>query len=283
MKDDAVRPEVRWVLGLIAPLLLVGGAILYFLPTRTEHLWAWTIRPSMTSMVMGGGYLGGFVFLLRAARATKWHTIGIGLLGADALASMLLIATVTHWDRFHHHNPVFWVWTAVYIVTPVALPLLWLLNRPRDPHSLQQGDLRVPQAVRLVIGGLGTVQLLVALSIFVRPSFWLDIWPWVITPLTARALASFFAFVAVTGFAFLFEHRWSALRIHIESASLGLALVLMAALLYHDDFTNPSFPVWAFVSVLAAVLAGLLWLQVAMRRARPSGHPVASPTQASLP
>ncbi len=273
MPDDAVLPETRWTAALVAPFLLAGGGVLYLFPGRTDHLWAWTARPNMTVLVMGAGYLGGAVFFLRAARSHRWHTLGIGLLGADVLATLLLIATVVHWDRFHHGNPAFWIWTALYIVTPVLLPVLWLRNRGHDPHVVEPGD-RVPRLVRLIVGGLGAVQFLGALVVFVRPSILVRIWPWVLTPLTARTMAAFFAFIAVTWLAFLFEARWSALRIHVESATLGLGLVALATLLARGDLHHGPVPGWGFALFLGVVLVGLIWLLAAMRARtrRPAGE-----------
>ncbi len=266
MPDDIVPRDVRWTARFVAPFLVAGGAVLFILPTRTDHLWAWTVRPNMTVLAMGAGYLGGAVFFVRAGRAARWHTVALGLIGADVLATLLLVATIVHWDRFHHDNPAFWIWTALYVVTPVLLPVLWLRNRRRDPRVVEPGDVRVPDAVRWGMGGLGAGQLILALAIFAHPVAWLDVWPWKITPLTARTLAAFFAFIAVTWLAFFFERRWSALRLHVESASLGLGLVLIGVLVARSDFDR-TIPAWAFALLLVGILAGLGWLQWAMRSA----------------
>lgn len=280
MRDDAVQPETRWTARMVAPFLLLGGGILYLFPARTDRLWAWTVRPTMTAVVMGASYLGGALFFVRAARAARWHTLGVGLLGADLLATLLLIATVVHWDRFHHGNPAFWVWTALYAVTPLLLPVLWLRNRARDPHTVEPGDVLVPRPLRVGIGCLGVVQLVLAVATFVRPALSVRVWPWALTPLTARTLSAFFAFLAVVWVAFLFEARWSALRLHLEGATLALVLVAVGALRARHDFIHRPVPGWGFGLLLAGVLALLCGVQVAMRSVarRPTPTPAAWPT-----
>jgi hypothetical protein len=41
----------------IAPFLLAAFVILYIFPGHTKQLFAWTITPTMTPMVLGSAYL----------------------------------------------------------------------------------------------------------------------------------------------------------------------------------------------------------------------------------
>jgi hypothetical protein len=57
--DDRVLPETRWLSALIVPFLLVAFVLLYVFPSDTDRLFAWTIRPDMTPLIMGAGYISG--------------------------------------------------------------------------------------------------------------------------------------------------------------------------------------------------------------------------------
>lgn len=267
--DDAVLGATRWTVRTVVPVLTVAGAILYGFPGETDRLWAWPVAPELTALTMGGGYLAGALFFVRATRSRRWHEMAVGILGASLLSVLLLLATLLHWDRFSHGNAAFWVWLVVYVVAPVLLPGLWLVNGRRDPGSVEPGTRVVPRPVRLLVGGAGVVQLAVAAAMFARPAWAETVWPWQLSPLTARTVAAFIAFVAVVWLGFLFEVRWSGLRLPVESAAVGLVLLGLGVLRASGDLGASGQAVTVFTLLLASAVAGLVWLLVAM--GRPAG------------
>ena len=72
-RDDRLLATTRWTAIVIIPVLVAAFVILYLFPSRTQDLWAWTVRPTMTPMLMGGGYLAGAWFFLRVARTRSGH------------------------------------------------------------------------------------------------------------------------------------------------------------------------------------------------------------------
>ena len=58
-RDDRVLPETRALGVFIVPFLLVAFPLLYLFPNDTGNWWAWEIRPSMTALIMGAGYIAG--------------------------------------------------------------------------------------------------------------------------------------------------------------------------------------------------------------------------------
>lgn len=265
--DDHNLGFTRGVALLVTPILGVAGVILYLAPHDTEQLWAWPMGPEMTALAVGGGYLAGATLFLRAARETRWHTVGIVFPAATVLTVLLLVATVLHWDLFSHGHPSFWAWLVVYAVTPVLLPAVWLVNRRHDPERPAPGTPLVPSWVRAVVGTVGAVQMAVALGFFVRPAAAIRVWPWELSPLTTRTISAFLAFIAAMWLAFLFEARWSALRLHVQSATIGLALVAGGAVRAGADFEDRRWQSIAFAALLTGTLVGLLALQLGMRRA----------------
>lgn len=102
--DDRILPETRWLAAVIIPFLVVAFVILYFLPHDTDKLFAWTIKPTMTPMMLGAAYLGGIYFFTRVIAAKQWHLVKLGFLPVTIFASLLGIATILHWDRFNHSH-----------------------------------------------------------------------------------------------------------------------------------------------------------------------------------
>lgn len=270
-RDDRILAPTRWVATGIVPVLTAAFVILYLFPTHTKALWAWTIKAPLTAMIMGGGYLAGAYFFLRVATGRQWHRVGWAFVGIIAFATILGATTFLHWSIFNHGHVSFWAWLGLYVTTPVLLPWLFVNNRRTDPRRPDPDDTLVPTPVRVVVGLIGLWQLSLALTMFVRPTALISRWPWPLTPLTARTMSAFLAFPALTWVCFLFDNRWSSFQVPIETTTIGLALVAVAVALRADDLTASGGTVAVYVALLAAVVAGLVILQLAMRprRARP--------------
>jgi hypothetical protein len=267
IRDDRVLAPTRWTATLVVPVLTAAFVILYLFPGRTIDLWAWTIRPTMTAMFLGGGYLAGAWFFARVARTQHGHQALPGLLGTSLFATMLLAATILHWDRFNHDHVSFWAWLALYVATPPLLPWLWVRNRATDPRVPAADDVLVPRPLRAVLSVAGSLALLFAIVMFVRPTAVAGSWPWALTPLTARALAAFIAFPALTMALFATDPRWSSFQLPAETATIGLTFILGGALRAQKEFLRSRGP---YTAGLVVALALLVALQVAMRRRRPA-------------
>ena len=272
-RDDRVLAPARWTAVGIIPVLVAAWAVLYLFPGRTEALWAWTIRPDMTALVMGGGYLSGAYLFLRVAREREWHRVGVAFLATTVFTTVLLAATVLHWDRFNHDHVSFWAWLGLYIVTPPLLPWLWAVNRRTDPGVAAADEVLIPRRLRVAVAVGGTLQLCVAVAIFLDPAGAARRWPWTVTPLTARTISAFVAFPAVAWLCFALEERWSCFRIAMQTATLGLVLVAVGAVRARADFDGPGWSVDLFPLVLALNIGLLVLLQVVMDRRRSASGP----------
>jgi hypothetical protein len=254
--DDRVLPTTRFVATFIVPFLVVGFVLLYLLPDHTRALFAWTIQPRMSAMVLGGAYLAGAYFFVRAATAARWHTVALGFLPVSVFAILMAVATILHWERFNHHHPAFWVWAAIYCSTALLVPLTWLLNRPTDPGTPDATDVLVPAGARWVLGVVGVGILLLDLLCFLRPQLLIGVWPWQLTPLTARVMAALIALIGTGALVMARDGRWSALRIPMQSEMLALTLVAIAAAFSWRDFHTT----WPLTWVLGL---GLLLMLIA--------------------
>ncbi|TDW77336.1 hypothetical protein [Kribbella pratensis] len=220
--DDRVLPYTRALSLCIVPFLVAGFVILYLFPQHTARLWAWPLHPAMTSAVLASAYLGGAHFFVRAALERRWHVLSPGLLAVTLFAGLLGLATVLQWSKFIHDNPAFWIWSALYLVTPFLVLAAWLANRryadaPRDDV--------VPPGVRRTVATVGVLAVIQGAAMFLSPSTFLQRWPWALTPLSCRTLAAVFC-LGVAGVAFWRDARWSTLR-----RMLGVELVMVGAIL----------------------------------------------------
>lgn len=275
-KDDRVLAPLRWTAIAIVPVLLAAFVILFVFPERTHQLWGWTIKPTMTAMVMGGGYLAGAWFFVRVARTKEGHRALPGLLGVTLFTTLLLVATIIHWDKFNHRHVSFWAWIFLYAVTPPLLPLLWWNNRKRDPGRLAPRDALVPAPIRVMMAVTGALVLVASVMWFVHPTLIMAHWPWKLTPLTTRTTAAFFTFPAVTWLLFAVDPRWSSFEIPMQTASIGMVMIMVAAIRASDQFSGDSAAL--YVALLGVALCYLVVVQVLMYRRAATTAPAAPPT-----
>ena len=255
--DDRILPETRWLAALIIPFLVVAFIILYFWPNDTDKLFAWTIKPTMTPMMLAAAYLGGIYFFTRVLLAKQWHLVKVGFLAVTAFASLLGIATILHWDRFNHSHISFYTWATLYFTTPFLVFAVWLRNRTADLGTVDPDEFIIRPVIRLFIGIIGLITLAVSLLLFLQPDLMIRLWPWMLTPLTARVVGAMFALPGIVGLGIAAEKRWSAARIILEAQAFSIAMILVAAALAWGNFA-PSRPLtWLFVGGLAFLLVAI--------------------------
>ena len=255
--DDRILPETRWLAALIIPFLVVAFIILYFWPNDTDKLFAWTIKPTMTPMMLAAAYFGGIYFFTRAILAKQWHLVKVGFLPVTAFASLLGIATILHWDRFNHSHISFYTWATLYFTTPFLVFAVWLRNRTADLGTVDPDEFIIRPVIRLFIGIIGLITLAVSLLLFLQPDLMIRLWPWMLTPLTARVVGAMFALPGIVGLGIAAEKRWSAARIILEAQAFSIAMILVAAALAWGNFA-PSKPLtWLFVGGLAFLLVAI--------------------------
>lgn len=268
IRDDRVLPLTRLVGAVIVVVLLAAVWILYLQPDETTRLWAWTIRPRMTPLLMGSGYLAGAYFFVRVVIGSRWHEVSRQFLAITAFTWFMGAATILHWDRFNHDHISFFAWTALYFTTPIIVPAIWLYNRRTDPITPEPGEVIVPSGVRHAMTATGVLMLSLSLFLFLIPNNAIDLWPWTLSPLTARVIGGFFALPGVTAIALGRDLRWSAYRIMHETFALAFVLMLIGVARAWDDFDTANPMTWIYTGGLVFGLAAIcaLYLNMEARR-----------------
>ena len=265
-KDDHINRETRALSALIVPFLVTAFVILYFLPDDTGQLFAWPIKPPMTSFLLASAYLGGAYFFVRVIFLRRWHEVEIGFIPVTTFALMMLAATVLHWNRFSHGNVAFWAWASIYATTPALVLAAWLRNRGTDPKVPESTNDVLPKWVRAALGIMGVFVFAAGLLLFAVPDLLVRFWPWPLTPLTARVVGTCFALTGVFGLSIVRDQRWSAARIALQSQGFGVALILVGSARAWATFDHANAFSWLFIGGLAALLLGIGALYTVMER-----------------
>jgi hypothetical protein len=268
LQDDRLLPLTRLVALIIIPFLLAAAAVLYFSGQAMGQRFAWDIQPPPTAFLVGSGYLGGAYFFARVVFERRWHRVAAGFLPVAAYTAVMLLSTLIHWDRFDQGHFPFLVWLILYIVTPLALPLLWAYNRRTDPGSPEPDDVLLAPAVRWAMAGIGALVLVAALFFFLSPATADRFWPWTLSPLTARVVAGWHVLLGAGALVLATDRRWSAWRIPLQSIALWQVLLLVNMLRPEAGLGSTGLLNWYVGYVLAGLLAiGLLYF--VMQRQRP--------------
>lgn len=190
-------PFTRWFIRFVAlPLLFIAGVQLYILSEQTDIYFAWTIAAPFTAAFLGAGYWAAMVSAYMNWGLTPnvaARTTGLTSLAATAI---LGVATFMHLDKFHLNSPAFltrfvaWVWVIVYIVTPFVFLWIWIAYGRSKDESM--GAKPFPGWVRAGYWLLAVLTLPVAVLLFFAPASLIPLWPWELTPLTARAISAWF-------------------------------------------------------------------------------------------
>ncbi|HAT45901.1 MAG TPA: hypothetical protein DCS90_12445, partial [Ktedonobacter sp.] len=101
--------------------------------------------------------------------------------------------------------------------------------------TAESNETIIPQVIRLFIGVIGVITLAVSLLLFLQPALMIGLWPWMLTPLTARVVGAMFALPGVVGLGIALEQRWSAARIILEAQAFSILMILIAAVRAWSD------------------------------------------------
>jgi hypothetical protein len=264
VRDGRVLPLTRGVAWFIVPFLVVAFAVLWPVPTDTDTLFAWHIVPTLTPMILGSAYLGGAYFFVRAGRATQWQAVKGGFVPVAMFATLLGIATIIHWDKFHHRHVAFWLWAGLYFTTPFLIAYVYLSNRRHDPPVVP-GDVVMPVMAARIIGVVGALALITGLFLFFVPARAISVWPWPLTPLTARVMGAVFC-LGIAGIGAMIDRRWHSARIPLQVALVMLALILVAGIRAPGELADANILTWTFVAGFTVVTLATAIFYVRMER-----------------
>jgi hypothetical protein len=254
-------PIIFYTLAATGAFLLALGIDLTLFPDRTDEFFSWPIKPELTAGTIGAFYVTGFVLILVTLKGPLWARGRTVILGGVVFSVLAIVATFIDLDRFNFDSDetfavvISWVWIVSYAtVAPVLL--LALIPQRRLP-GVDPVTGPPPRWLRASLGAAGAIMVTAAAGLTVIPEEMVKIWPWDLTPLTARVLGAWSA-----GFgAVLLWATWENDRFRIVPATamlgfLGLFQLLTVAR-FGDDISWEEPGAWIYVAALGfALVAG---------------------------
>lgn len=267
-------PGMQRMLVVASALVFIVGIQLFVFTEQTDRFFAWTIQSPLTAAFLGGGYWASFVLEWSAARKSTWAHARIAVPAVLLFTTLTLVVTLLHLDRFHFAAPSMitrgatWAWLVVYAVVPILMGAL-LIVQLRQPGGDPPRTAPIPNWTRVALLVQAIVWLPLGTALLIVPQATSSLWPWALTPLTARAIGAWLVSLGVAAVHATRENDWR----RVSSAALSYAmfgmLQLIALVRYPGEMQWNSLAAWMYMLfVLAILLFGVYGVQQALRNER---------------
>ncbi len=251
--SDVIAP-LRWFFRIAAVLALIAGLQLFAGAAETDRFFSWTIEPPLTAAFLGAAYWAAFVLLAWAAVQESWSYARTVIPPVFTIALLLLVATLLHLDKFDLDSLFGWFWLSVYVLVVPFLAIALAAQARRAPAVQRVGE-RIRPWLRAALSVQAALMLFVGAALFALGDEAADLWPWPLTPLTARAVGAFMAGFGVAAAFAVRDDDLARLRgCALAYAALG-ALELAAVAIQSDDVDAGGAHVAGYLALWVSVLA----------------------------
>jgi len=255
-----VYRSLRVLLVAFSALTLLAVASLFGLSGRTDRYFAWTIAPPLTAAFMGAGYGAGTTLVVLSLRTRYWAVARVPIATIFVFTVLTLLATLLHLDRFHFTAGggiarfAAWFWMAVYVVIPVSM-LAVIIQQEREPGEDPPKRLPLPVPLRPILAAQGAVLLVAGVALYMFPKQANHWWPWRLTPLTARAVASWLLAFALAAGLSLWERDLGRLELAAIAYTVFGILELIALARYTGQVHWDRPAAWVYTGMLVLITA----------------------------
>jgi hypothetical protein len=267
--------SMRRVLIVAAGLVFTLGTILYLGSGETDRFFAWTIKVPLTAALLGVGYLSSGLSEIVAARTPIWANARLAGLPVLIFSVITLGITVVHRDLFHFGlgHPatarlVAWAWLVVYLAFPAAMAVA-LIGQRRAAGADPPRQRRLSRWHKLALGVASGALTGPGVVLLLDPTLMARVWPWPLTPLTARALGAWGIGLGVGLAQGIWEDDWQRLRVATPIYPIFGALGLITLLRYATSIQWHRPAAWILLTVMIGLLAGGVY---AVAATRPHGN-----------
>jgi hypothetical protein len=257
-----VRPTtvgMRRMLLVASILVFVVGIQLFILTEYTDRFFAWTIQNPLSAAFLGAAYWASFAMEFLASRRRVWAYTRIAVPAVLIFTTLTLVVTLLHLVQFHLNDPnlitrgAAWAWLMVYVIVPPLMGVL-LFRQLRVPGGDPPRQAPLPGWVRAILIIHAAIMIPLGLALLIAPAATIGLWPWMLTPLTGRAIGAWSLALGIAAAQAFWENDWA--RVHVATMSYTVfgALELLALIRYtgNVDWNKPQ--AWIYVLFLVSVL-----------------------------
>jgi hypothetical protein len=264
----------RFVLVVDLVAQVVAGVQLVVLTRRTDDFFAWTIAVPATAALLGAGYWAGVPSVVLALRSGTWAEARIIFPMGLTITGFTALATFRHLDLFHLDSGpgsarfAAWAWVVVYIAVPLLLLVAFVERERAGGRAIRAVEVPLGRATRAVLLAHAVPLTVLGLGLTFAPGTFADLWPWSLTPLTARAVAAWLLTVAVASWWALRDGDWRRTRVAFPALVAFPVLALFGAARFAEVFDADDLRTWLYIAALVASAAAFTFVGVQHERGR---------------
>jgi hypothetical protein len=249
---------MRRLLIVFSCLTLLAFAVLFLGAGQTDRYFAWTINPPATAAFLGAAYAGGCTLVVLGLRRGTWSTLRIPFVTILVFTVVTLAATVLHLDKFHFAKSgvaVFaaWFWLAIYVLVPLAM-IIVLIRQIRRAAPDAGPRLPIPRPLRAALLAQGGILLAVGIALFVAPATQAVLWPWMLTPLTARTVAAWLMAFGLGGLLAVREGDLARLDVPATAYALLAGLEIVVLIRYAEVVRWTAPAAWVYLALFGLIM-----------------------------
>jgi hypothetical protein len=252
-------PGMRAMLLVASVLVFIVGIQLFIMTDFTDRFFAWTVKPSLTAAFLGAAYWSSFILELLASRERIWARARIAVPAVLVFTTLTLIISLIHLDRFHMNVPdvitrsAAYAWLGVYAVVPLVMTIL-LVRQLKMPDGDPPRERPIPRWLIVILVVLALIMLFLGVGLLVAPQQFAVLWPWMLTPLTGRAVGAWLLGLGIGVAQVIREGDYIRARPVAISAVVFALLEFTALARYPGDMSWGDARGWFYLAFLVSML-----------------------------
>ena len=226
--------------------------ILMSLPSMTEVLFVWTIKPEINARLVGVMYSNALLLVGFGAFQTKWARVRINMVIITLFSLLATVLTFFYLKPFLAH-PWYHLtyWLFMYLVLFFSAPYVFVTHEKKYGGRLAI-HLPLNTAARLLAGVSLLTSLVCGLGLLFKVDLVNQFWPWTLPPLVGGLIGVLFVTHAAAYAWALWDGDWLRVRpIFWQAPPTGLLLMLLP-LIHSGDLRPDAGTALAVYYVLAA-------------------------------
>jgi hypothetical protein len=227
--------SVKFVFLVLLANALPAIIILMSLPTMTEVLFVWTIKPVINARLIGVMYANALLLIGIGVYQTSWARVRIIMVVITLFSLLATVLTFFYLKPFLAH-PWFHLafWLSMYLVLFFTAPYVFVTQEKKAGGRL---PVQIPlnSLARLLAGVLLIISLISGLRLLFQVDFVNQVLPWQLPPLVGGLIGVLFITHTAAYAWALWDGDWLRTRPIFWQAPLTALLFMLLPLLHPAD------------------------------------------------
>ena len=233
--NNGLPKSVKFVFLVLAANAVPAFIILMTLPTMTELLFVWTVKPVINARLVGVMYGNALLLIIFGIFQPNWARVRVIMVVITLFSIFATVLTFVYLKPFLAH-PWYHLtyWLGMYLILFFAAPYVFITQERKSGGRL---PVQIPLniAAQLLAASALIIMLVVGLGLIFRIDIVNQYWPWTLPPLVGGLIGVLFTTHAVAYAWAIWDDDWLRVRPMFWQAPITGLLFIMLPLLHPND------------------------------------------------